>query len=73
MHLADMMSMQAEACIVVEPPGQKTNSVKRFWAQGLSLEPCKGVDSGAQWTYWNVLDLPGPGSKDVRGRFDGGT
>ena len=54
-----MPDKQAAALKAIESLGQRTSYLERALDTGLSLEACRKADSGAQWAYRNIPELPG--------------
>ena len=54
-----MPDKQAVALNVVESLGQKTGYLERVLDTELSLKGCTRADTGAKWTYENIVELPG--------------
>ena len=54
-----MPDKQVAVLIATALLGQRASYMERALDTGLSLEACRKADSGAQWAYRNIPELPG--------------
>ena len=53
-----MTRKQAVALFDIESLWQRTSYVERALDDGLSLEACRRAETGAQWAYVHILEIP---------------